>query len=175
MAALAPHAATDVYESADDYDELECVRDVNQQDWSHDCQTLAMTQSDLNNFPKWLDEVKAAHKIRTNYGDLGDITIQLNFKQSVAVGLAWRHIINVNVHGQNNVQQLLLNISGAAGTSNSLFPNIVTKLAKEELGRDGIVRAAAALLHTSSTEIHYTVSSICLLARANVCRCIVTG
>ena len=27
-------------------------------------------ESDLNNLPKWLDEVKADHKIRTNDGDL---------------------------------------------------------------------------------------------------------
>ena len=43
MAAMAPHAATDVYESADDYDELEFVRDADQQDWLQDCKTLAMT------------------------------------------------------------------------------------------------------------------------------------
>ena len=84
MAALAPRAATDVYESADDYDELEFVREGNQQDWSQDCKTLAMTQSDPNNLQKWLDEVKAAHTIRTNDGDLGGTPTQLNFKQSVA-------------------------------------------------------------------------------------------
>ena len=37
MSALAPHAATDVYESADDYDELEFVRHGKQQDWLQDC------------------------------------------------------------------------------------------------------------------------------------------
>ena len=36
MAALAPHAATDVYASADDYDEVEFVKDANQHEWSHD-------------------------------------------------------------------------------------------------------------------------------------------
>ena len=41
-------------------------------------------ESDLNNLPKWLDEVKADHKIRTNDGDLGGTPTQLNFKQSVA-------------------------------------------------------------------------------------------
>ena len=87
MAARAPHAATYVYESADDYEELEFVRDGNQQDWSQDCKTLAMTQSDLNNLPKWLDEVKAANTIRTNDGDLGGTPTQLNFKQSVAYSL----------------------------------------------------------------------------------------
>ena len=67
---------------------------------------------------------------------------RLNFKQSVAFGIIWHHIINVKVHGQNNVQRLLLNISGAAGTSNSFFLNTMKIFAKEELGRDGIVRAA---------------------------------
>ena len=71
MAALPSHASTDVYESADDYDDVECVRDANQQDWSQDLKkTLAMTQSNLNTLPKWLDEVKVAHKIMTNYDDL---------------------------------------------------------------------------------------------------------
>ena len=42
MAALSLRAAT-VYESADDYDELEFVTDANQQYWLQDCKTLAMT------------------------------------------------------------------------------------------------------------------------------------
>ena len=84
---LAPHAATHVYEYADDYDELAFVRDATQQDLSQGCKTLPKTQSDLNNLPKWLDEVKAAHKIRTNDGDLGGTPTQLNFKLSGAFGL----------------------------------------------------------------------------------------
>ena len=125
MSALASHAATDVYESADDYADVELIRDANQHDWSQDSKTLAMTQSDLNNLTKWLDEDKAAHKIRTHEGDLGDTPTQLNCNQSVAVVLIRRHIINVKVHGQDNVQQPLLNISGAAGTSKSFFLNTV--------------------------------------------------
>ena len=70
MSALASHAATDVYESADDYADVELIRDANQHDWSQDSKTLTMTQSDLNNLTKWLDEDKAAHKIRTHEGDL---------------------------------------------------------------------------------------------------------
>ena len=59
-----------------------------------------MTQSDLNKLTQWVDEVKAAHKIRTDDGDLGGTPTQLNFKQSVASGLTGHHIINVKVHGQ---------------------------------------------------------------------------
>ena len=70
MAALESHAATDVYESADDYDDVEIVRDANQHYWSHECNILAMTQSDLNNLPKRFDDVTTAHKIRTNDGDV---------------------------------------------------------------------------------------------------------
>ena len=66
MAVLASQTATDVYASADNYDALEFVRDDNQHDWSQDCKTVAMTQSDRNNLPKRLDEVKAAYKIRPN-------------------------------------------------------------------------------------------------------------
>ena len=69
-----------MFASADDYDEVEFARDDNQHDWSQDCKTLTMTQSDLNNLPKWLDEVKASHKIRTNGGDLVGTATQLNFK-----------------------------------------------------------------------------------------------
>ena len=148
MAALESHAATDVYESADDYDDVECMRDANQHDWSHECNILAMTQNDLNNLPKRFDDVTTANKIRTNDGDLGGTPTQLNFKQSVAFGLFRRHILNVKVHGQDNVQQLLLNISGAAGTGKSFFLITVKRLGqprlvKEELGRDGSVQAAA--------------------------------
>ena len=67
----------------------------------------------------------------------------MNFKQSVAFGLFRRHILSVKVHGQDNVQQLLLNISGAAGTGKSFFLNTVKRSVKEELGRDGFVQAAA--------------------------------
>ena len=45
MSAMAPHAATDVYESADDYDELEFVRQGKQQDWLQDCKN---TRNDSN-------------------------------------------------------------------------------------------------------------------------------
>ena len=64
--ALALHAATDVYESTDDYDHIQFVRDANQHYWLHDCKTLAMTQRDLNYLTKWVHDVKAAHPIRNN-------------------------------------------------------------------------------------------------------------
>ena len=52
MPALAHHAATDVYESTDDYYQIKFVRYANQHHWLHDCKTLAMTQRDLNYLPK---------------------------------------------------------------------------------------------------------------------------
>ena len=64
--ALAHHAATDVYESTDDYDQIKFVRDANQYHWLHDCKILAMTQRDLNYLTKWVDDIKAAHPIRNN-------------------------------------------------------------------------------------------------------------
>ena len=122
--------------------------------------TLAMTQRDLNNLTKWSYEVTAAHTIRTNDGDLEGTPTQLNFKKSVAFRLIWRHIINVKVHGQNNVQQLLLNISGAAGIGKSFFLNTVKRFATEELGRDGIVRAAAPADTAAYLINEYTLHSI---------------
>ena len=59
-------SATDVYESTDDYDQIQFVRDANQHHWLHDCKTLAMTQRDLNYLTKWVDDIKAAHPIRNN-------------------------------------------------------------------------------------------------------------
>ena len=70
MAALKSSSATDVYEPTDDYDDVEIVRHTNQHDWSHECNILAMTQNDLNNLPKLLDDVTSAHTIRTNDGYL---------------------------------------------------------------------------------------------------------
>ena len=98
------------------------MRDANQHDWSHEYKILAMTQSYLNNLPKRLDDVKTAHKIRTNDGDFGGTPTQLNFKQLVAFGLFRRHILNVKVRGQDGIQQILLNFSGAAGTGKQLVP-----------------------------------------------------
>ena len=37
MSSLAHHAATDVYESTDDYDQIQLVRDASQHDWLQDC------------------------------------------------------------------------------------------------------------------------------------------
>ena len=105
MSALAHQAATDVYESTDDYDQIKFVRDANQHHWLQDCKTLEMTQRDLNYFTKWVDDVKAAHTSRTSDGDFGGTPTQLNFKQSVASDLIRRHIINVKVYVQDNVQQ----------------------------------------------------------------------
>ena len=78
MSALAHHAATDVYESTDDYDQIQFVRDANQHHWLQDCKTLAMTQMDLNYLTTWVDDVKAAHTIRNNNGDFEDTPTQLN-------------------------------------------------------------------------------------------------
>ena len=64
--ALAHHAATDVYESTDDYDQIQFVRDAYQHHGLHDYKTLAMTQRDLNYLTEWVDDVKAAHPIRNN-------------------------------------------------------------------------------------------------------------
>ena len=52
MSPLAYHAATDVYEFTDDYDQIQLIRDANQHDWLQDCKTLAMTQRDLNYLTK---------------------------------------------------------------------------------------------------------------------------
>ena len=54
----------------------------------------------------------------------------MNFKQSVAFGLIRRHILDVKMHGQDNVQQLLLDFSGASGTGKSFFLNTVKSLRK---------------------------------------------
>ncbi len=75
----------------------------------------------------------------------------MNFKQEVAFGLIRRHILNVKVHGQDNVQQLLLNISGTAGTGNNFFINTVKILSKEDLGRDRFLQAAAS----SGTSVNF--------------------
>ena len=40
-----------------------------------------MTQRDLNYLTQWVDDVKAAHIIRTNDGDFGGAPTQLNFNQ----------------------------------------------------------------------------------------------
>ena len=63
MLALAHHAATDVYESTDDYDQIQFVRDANQHHWLHDCKTLAMTQRDLNYLTKYAALNAALHNI----------------------------------------------------------------------------------------------------------------
>ena len=52
--------------ATDDYDQIQFVRDANQHHWLHDCNTLAMTQRDLNYLTKWVHDVKAAHPIRNN-------------------------------------------------------------------------------------------------------------
>ena len=57
MSALAHHAATYVYESTDDYDQIKFVIDANQHHWLQDCKTLAMTQRDLNYPTKWVDRI----------------------------------------------------------------------------------------------------------------------
>ena len=79
MSALAHHAATDVYESTNDYDQIKFVRDPNQHHWLQDCETLEMTERDLNYLTKWVDDVKAAHTIRNNDGDSEGTPTQLNF------------------------------------------------------------------------------------------------
>ena len=144
MEALRPIRAEEqlFYEADHDYDDLEFKHAANVVDWTEDARTLRLSPDDIKNLPKWLDEVKCSHPISRCHEDIGGEPHELNHKQFIAFAIVQHFIQQAHEKGLDNVPQLLLNISGAAGTGKTFWLNTVQHYAKNIVGSDFITAAA---------------------------------
>ncbi|KAL8622217.1 hypothetical protein ACOMHN_053018 [Nucella lapillus] len=92
----------------------------------------------------WLHEVKNTESLPTARGDdEGGLPEQLNVKQLLAFNLLRHQIQKELEQGIDKALQLLLNISGAAGTGKSFWLNCLRRYVKEQGLSSSFVKSAA--------------------------------
>ncbi|KAL8586174.1 hypothetical protein ACOMHN_057736 [Nucella lapillus] len=92
----------------------------------------------------WLHEAKNTESLPTARGnDEGGLPEQLNVKQLLAFNLLRHQIQKVLEQGIDKAPQLLLNISGAAGTGKSFWLNCLRRYVKEQGLPSSFVKSAA--------------------------------
>ncbi|KAL8605082.1 hypothetical protein ACOMHN_018883 [Nucella lapillus] len=92
----------------------------------------------------WLHEAKNTESLPTARGDdEGGLPEQLNVEQLLAFNLLRHQIQKVLEQGIDKAPQLLLNISGAAGTGKSFWLNCLRRYVKEQGLPSSFVKSAA--------------------------------
>jgi hypothetical protein len=116
-------------------------------DWQEDLQTLRLTSEDLKSLPGWIKEKKSSEQHDEEAVVAGGLPEDLNEKQKLAYTIVCKYIdgiIEDKRNGTTNTPQLLLNISGAAGTGKSFWLNTMRRYStnRPELPKD-FIRSAA--------------------------------
>lgn len=102
-----------------DYDDLDILAAAQAEDWQADKNALNLTDEQLREMPNWIKMQKETVLIRTDLGESQSTAPtyqQLNEKQKVAFQILDAHIQDAKINGLAGLKQLLLNISGGAGT-----------------------------------------------------------
>ena len=143
---------------------------------TRDCKTLA---SDLNNLPEWVDEYKS--RLLTKSGLIMDIWevpwvswTSNSRKHLASSGVTSSTSRCTDRTTSNSFYSIFLEQQEQATTSSSTLWRYLLGKSFDETDSYKQLHHPS-LLHTSSMERHYTVSSVCLLARENVCQCMVRG
>jgi len=132
------------YETDADYDDLEIQMKAQNIDWQEDCIKLGLTADALRELPLWIDHQKVSFKLDTEKSD-GESNASfelLNEKQFIAFQILKVHIETGAREGLSKLPQLLLNISGGAGTGKTFWLNAVKEFASRTVGPE-FVKAAA--------------------------------
>jgi DNA replication protein DnaC len=131
------------YENDADYDDLEIQAAALTTDWQEDRRRLGLNAEDIKEIPHWVDKQKESHKLEERESNPTEMCQELlNEKQLIAFNILRQHIQLAKDNGLSCLPQLLLNISGGAGTGKTFWLNAVRALASQEVGSD-FVKAAA--------------------------------
>jgi DNA replication protein DnaC len=131
------------YENDNDYDDLEILAASKEADWQEDRIALGLDQQDLKELPTWIENQKKTFKIGNETGAGQPPKLQqLNAKQRVAFDIIRQHIEKAKTCSVQDLPQLLLNISGGAGTGKTFWLNAVRQYAAENLSAEFIKSAA---------------------------------
>jgi len=115
--------------------------------WLQDAQAFPLTNNDLEQLPKWLDEQKLIHQVLMDDDNTCGSPEELNDKQFLAFAIVWDFLRRAASEPRlDMVEPFLLNISGAAGTGKSFWLNTIKAYAKAQGFPKGFVRAAAPAL-----------------------------
>jgi len=137
------HIEQEYYEDDNDYDDAELLLKSRSYDWQVDRLSLGLDETALAELPKWLDEQKQTFSdLGDSQDDEGPSVEDLNAKQLVAYNIVKRHIEKAKEVGLDLLPQLLLNISGGAGTGKTFWLNAVRKFARTS-GMSHFIRRAA--------------------------------
>ena len=133
------------YEMETDYDDLDILAAAHLEDWQADRNSLNLTDEQLREMPLWIKMQKKTVSIVSvlSENDSSAPTYsQLNDKQKIAFHILDAHIQEAKTNGLNSLKQLLLNISGGAGTGKSFWLNAVRAHAASQLNQHFVKSAA---------------------------------
>jgi hypothetical protein len=127
------HDEPHVEDGEADYDK----QDMNNEDydWQEDSRLLGLSEQDKLELPGWINMTKIFEDVEEDNAVVGGLPENLNPKQLLAYKIICNHtkwVIEDKEKGTMNTPQLLLNISGAAGTGKGFWPNTVRRYIKSK-------------------------------------------
>ena len=147
-----PRDAEAVYEGEGDYDDLDIAAQANDHDWDEDAIALGLSDQDLLVMQTWVKE-KADHHIvppsaaGAAGNQLAGTPADLNDKQFKAFSIIWQHMLRDKAYRDGRAEsppsQLLMNITGSAGTGKSFFLNTLRAASNSLFPGDSYIAAAA--------------------------------
>ena len=126
---MAHHEAPHVEDGQGDYEE---ALDINTDfDWQEDSRLLHLSEEDKSGLQGWLHMTKRSEGVEEDNSEVGGEPEDLNPKQRLAYDIICNYIDGV-IADPENTPQLLMNISGAAGTGKSFWLNTVRRFVKSK-------------------------------------------
>ena len=115
------------YETETDYDDLDILAAVGLHNWQADKDGLNLTAVELRELPLWIKEQRETFQLKDEIpsNSAAPTYAQLNPKQKIAFHILDAHIQEAKANGLLHLKQLLLNISGGAGTGKTFWLNAV--------------------------------------------------
>ena len=152
--------AGEILDEDNQYDDAEFLKKAKLVNWHEDAKKLGLTSgAELKTLDKWLDEQVQTANLHRDLAATGGLPSDLNEKQFQAFAIVRNFLIEVRRKGVGNVPQLLLQISGPAGSGKTFFLNTLRRWAQEILncGSEFILSAAptgAAAYLIGGTTLH---------------------
>ena len=127
------------------YDDPRFKEGANAVDWSADARRLGITTPEhFKQLESWLHETTQTYSLHRNLAASGGLPTDLNQDQFHAFAIVGNHLMQANEKGIANVPQLLLNISGPAGSGKTFWLNTLRRWAQGNFNQDQDFILAAA-------------------------------
>ncbi|XP_070203297.1 uncharacterized protein [Littorina saxatilis] len=136
------HVHAECEEGESDFNELVAQLEAENTVWQSNS-LHQFTPEEVKNMPGWIEDVKKSSTLPAANMEGGGLPEQLNDKQLLAFKLLQQQIQKVVQLGINKAPQLLLNISGSAGTGKSFWLNCLRKYVKDQQLSNNFIKTAA--------------------------------